>query len=362
MEDLEVTRSQPPICPGMPGSSGENCCARLLCDASTVMTIQLTEDEQKTIKDLKASGKEGETPHFYVYCMKPCSSVRVGKLRVRCSLCKQGAITLHRDPCNWQDVLTPGQVDFMSRSADCQSELPDLINKMAAHSAAAAAAVAVAMRDKSRFDLGTKRILFNTCLSDVSADATILRMGSCHIRPFKFFLVHPKSLTRCHHLFQWIVLVYRLFGLPDLEDSPLDQHFRSDADTPFRRGLKKIRNWPHAKAYYFFGGGLGSLVAKGQHLLHLGDRRLSRCDKCFTLLFCKVCMHKGPPNRCGPPVALMPSLTLRHGSSNKELTRAIVDRWKSLGNTISVTRLTISQTDNICRVFTESDADVISMI
>ncbi|CAL4258333.1 unnamed protein product, partial [Meganyctiphanes norvegica] len=111
MEDLEVTRSQPPICPGMPGSSGENCCARLLCDASTVMTIQLTEDEQKTIKDLKASGKEGETPHFYVYCMKPCSSVRVGKLRVRCSLCKQGAITLHRDPCNWQDVLTPGQVE-----------------------------------------------------------------------------------------------------------------------------------------------------------------------------------------------------------------------------------------------------------
>ena len=29
---------------------------------------------------------------------------------MRCATCKQGALTLHRDPCNWQDVLNPGQV------------------------------------------------------------------------------------------------------------------------------------------------------------------------------------------------------------------------------------------------------------
>lgn len=51
-----------------------------------------------------------ERPHFYVYCSKPCNSVQVGKLRVRCAVCKQGALTVHRDPCNWQDVLNKGQV------------------------------------------------------------------------------------------------------------------------------------------------------------------------------------------------------------------------------------------------------------
>lgn len=53
---------------------------------------------------------EGERPHFYVYCVRPCNSVQVGKLRVRCTECKQGALTLHRDPCNWPDVLNPHQV------------------------------------------------------------------------------------------------------------------------------------------------------------------------------------------------------------------------------------------------------------
>lgn len=52
----------------------------------------------------------GERPHFYVYCVVPCNSVQVGKLRVRCASCKQGALTLHRDPCNWEDVLQPGKV------------------------------------------------------------------------------------------------------------------------------------------------------------------------------------------------------------------------------------------------------------
>lgn len=42
--------------------------------------------------------------HFYVYCSN-CDKLAPGKLRVRCSICRGGAFTVHRDPENWTDVL-----------------------------------------------------------------------------------------------------------------------------------------------------------------------------------------------------------------------------------------------------------------
>ena len=46
--------------------------------------------------------------------MQPCSWVRVGKLRVRCSQCREGAIIVDRDPASWSDVLVPGQVNTIN--------------------------------------------------------------------------------------------------------------------------------------------------------------------------------------------------------------------------------------------------------
>lgn len=42
--------------------------------------------------------------HFFVHCSQ-CDKLCNGKLRVRCSLCKGGAFTVHRDPECWDDVL-----------------------------------------------------------------------------------------------------------------------------------------------------------------------------------------------------------------------------------------------------------------
>lgn len=41
---------------------------------------------------------------FYVYC-NVCEDLRIGKLRVRCSSCKSGAIIVDTDPKSWTDVL-----------------------------------------------------------------------------------------------------------------------------------------------------------------------------------------------------------------------------------------------------------------
>nr|CAD7405326.1 unnamed protein product [Timema cristinae] len=77
-----------------------------LCE--TLVDLQLTERQ-----------RDGDTrrAHFYVYCSSPCKSMCVGKLRVRCSSCKGGAITVDRDPQCWDDVLEPHRI-----TGDCQNQ------------------------------------------------------------------------------------------------------------------------------------------------------------------------------------------------------------------------------------------------
>lgn len=55
--------------------------------------------------------------HFYVYCSN-CNGLRHGKLRVRCSMCRGGAFTVHKDPENWTDVLKARRIRGHCESSD----------------------------------------------------------------------------------------------------------------------------------------------------------------------------------------------------------------------------------------------------
>ncbi|XP_055607307.1 E3 ubiquitin-protein ligase parkin [Uranotaenia lowii] len=70
-----------------------------LCE--TLSDLQLTEVNEKQEPD---QTKVRPKAHFFVYCSQ-CAKVCTGKLRVRCSICKSGAFTVHRDPACWDDVL-----------------------------------------------------------------------------------------------------------------------------------------------------------------------------------------------------------------------------------------------------------------
>lgn len=74
-----------------------------LCE--TLIDLQLNEEERRQIPE----NKERVKAHFYVHCSY-CGQMCNGKLRVRCSVCKGGAITVHRDPENWDDVLKPRRI------------------------------------------------------------------------------------------------------------------------------------------------------------------------------------------------------------------------------------------------------------
>ncbi|KAM9700111.1 E3 ubiquitin-protein ligase parkin isoform 5-T5 [Menidia menidia] len=78
-----------------------------------------------------AGAKRGPSS-FFVFC-KRCGSVRPGKLRVRCSRCRQGALTLTRGPSCWEDVLQPGRIQGRCHADGCHGDRPEFYMKCAAH-------------------------------------------------------------------------------------------------------------------------------------------------------------------------------------------------------------------------------------
>lgn len=74
----------------------------------------------------------GNQSNFYVYC-KRCSSIKPGKLRVRCGNCKQTTMTLCRGPSCWDDVLLPGRISGSCQSDGCHGNQAEFFMKCAAH-------------------------------------------------------------------------------------------------------------------------------------------------------------------------------------------------------------------------------------
>ena len=81
---------------------------------------------------LDSSG-EGKC-HFYVYCAKPCKAITPGKLRVRCSQCKDTSFVIDQVPRNWADVLTPQQMHGCCSNPACKGNKAEFYFKCAIHS------------------------------------------------------------------------------------------------------------------------------------------------------------------------------------------------------------------------------------
>ncbi|XP_039966687.1 E3 ubiquitin-protein ligase parkin isoform X1 [Bactrocera neohumeralis] len=82
-----------------------------LCE--TLVDLQLLSEERINITE---EDRQRTKAHFFVHCAQ-CNKLCKGKLRVRCSLCKGGAFTVHRDPECWDDVLKPRRI-----TGHCESQ------------------------------------------------------------------------------------------------------------------------------------------------------------------------------------------------------------------------------------------------
>ncbi|XP_076976906.1 E3 ubiquitin-protein ligase parkin isoform X2 [Tamandua tetradactyla] len=86
-------------------------------------------------KDSPAASTSGRPTYnsFYVYCKGPCQAVQPGKLRVRCSTCKQTTLTLAQGPSCWEDVLIPNQMSGECQSLNCPGTGAEFFFKCGAH-------------------------------------------------------------------------------------------------------------------------------------------------------------------------------------------------------------------------------------
>ncbi|XP_012282421.1 E3 ubiquitin-protein ligase parkin [Orussus abietinus] len=85
----------------------------------------LSLDESMIEESTKQQEQQGGRAHFYVYCSTPCKSMEAGKLRVRCSSCGSGAVTVDRDPQCWPDVLLPNRITVHCENDFCTLPLSD---------------------------------------------------------------------------------------------------------------------------------------------------------------------------------------------------------------------------------------------
>eukprot|EP00118_Oscarella_pearsei_P018427 m.188772 g.188772 ORF g.188772 m.188772 type:complete len:449 (+) comp39394_c0_seq7:67-1413(+) len=74
-------------------------------------------------------------PAFYIYCKDPCKSLKPGKLRVRCAICKKNTFLLDQDPSGWDDVLQSGRIRGKCQEHSCRGLSAEFYFKCGAHPA-----------------------------------------------------------------------------------------------------------------------------------------------------------------------------------------------------------------------------------
>ncbi|XP_028846034.1 E3 ubiquitin-protein ligase parkin [Denticeps clupeoides] len=117
---------------------GVGSLTRLDLSASRLLT---TNTGLAVILDTESNGPDNASSHeepkhhssFYVFCKNLCRSIQPGKLRVRCSVCKQGTLTLSRGPSCWDDVLLPGRLHGVCQSQSCTGRVAEFYLKCASH-------------------------------------------------------------------------------------------------------------------------------------------------------------------------------------------------------------------------------------
>ncbi|XP_038659451.1 E3 ubiquitin-protein ligase parkin isoform X2 [Scyliorhinus canicula] len=99
---------------------------------STDCKAALENEDQGHGSHFETSGSRTYS-RFYVYCKAVCKEIQPGKLRVRCSTCQQGTLTLTRDPTCWEDVLEKNRITGVCQTEDCEGTVAEFYFKCGKH-------------------------------------------------------------------------------------------------------------------------------------------------------------------------------------------------------------------------------------
>lgn len=327
--------------------------ATLLCDASTVMAIQLTEAELRAINDLKSVDRSSERPHFYVYCSKPCNSVQVGKLRVRCALCKQGALTLHRDPCNWQDVLNKGQISATCETVGCNGTEAEFFFKCRAHETSGEDDSSVALY------LVRANLPAIPCLActEVSSPVIVFECADAHVMCLDCFVTYCVSRLNERQFIGNLEIGYTLSCPIGCQDSLIREvhHFKLMGDNNYER----YQRWGAEEAVLAAGGVLCPYPGCGQGIIADEDCRRVVCVGGCGYVFCRLCLQGYHIGECEPEGGSGTNSIGGSGTFAVDPSRAASSRWDEASSlAIRVTTKPCPK----CRTPTERDGGCMHMV
>ncbi|KAF2368820.1 Ubiquitin domain [Trinorchestia longiramus] len=310
-------------------------CQRLLCDASTVITIQLSQHEQEQLKLLKESSGitgGGERPHFYVYCVQPCGGVKVGKLRVRCSCCKQGAVTLRDDPTCWRDVLVPKQIICWCETPACKDEVKECYAefyfKCGGHVTSGEGDVAVPLH------MIRANLPGVVCLScaEVASPVIVFECEASHVLCLDCFITYCLSKLSERQFTHDPEYGYTLPCPANCFDSLIKEvhHFRLLGEDQYRR----YQHWATEEAVLAAGGVLCPRPGCGHGLIPDSDCVRITCVGGCGYVFCRLCLQEYHTGECWQLEQGQPSSLLARSASSASLTagfsvntRGGIARW-----------------------------------
>lgn len=125
-------RSQPAESPGAhghPARLGLSLDVKTTCQGLNEISEVCPHDDGACASSIPAVYR----PQFFVYCKNHCGEIRPGKLRVRCTKCKQGTLTLDKDPDEWEDVLEAGRLTGTCQAEDCDGKNAEFYFKCSSH-------------------------------------------------------------------------------------------------------------------------------------------------------------------------------------------------------------------------------------
>ncbi|XP_067416907.1 E3 ubiquitin-protein ligase parkin isoform X3 [Emydura macquarii macquarii] len=230
---------------------------------------------------------------FYVFCKSFCQAVKPGKLRVRCSTCKQGTLTLTRGPSCWEDVLIPNRITGTCQSQNCSGNVAEFYFKCGAHPTSDSE-TSVAL---NLITTNSRRITCITC-TDIRSPVLVFQCLHRHVICLDCFHLYCVTMLNDRKFIQDPVLGYSLpcvAGCPDFLIKEL-HHFRILGEEQYNR----YQRYGAEECVLQMGGVLCPTPGCGAGLLPEPDVRKIICEPsnglgCGKKKILEKILSAGPP-------------------------------------------------------------------
>ena len=298
--------------------------------------------------------------HFWVYCNQPCQAMKPGKLRVRCQRCREGALIVERDPCNWKDVLEPQRVRGLCQNSPCaqqQDTFAEFFFKCSSHPAS---------EDTPPLSMVRSNLNEAACLAclEVMDPVIVFECQDRHVICIDCFIAYGNSKLNERQFVLDHEYGYSLPCPAHCQDSLIQEtrHFRLLGDRQYER----YQRFGAEECVLQSGGVLCPQPDCGMGIMQDEPCRKITCVQGCGYVFCRDCLQGFHIGEChsndqGEAAPGAEGDAGQRGISRSFSVNPDLGRWAPLDATSTAIRLTTKPCPQ-CRTATERDGGCMHMV